>query len=95
MSSLRSAGYSPGAAACDIVDNSITALATRIWLAHEIDPDRTASYFAVADNGSGMTEQMLSAAMVAGSRDSSKPLKPGELGRFGLGLKVASLSQGR
>lgn len=95
MSSLRSAGYSPGAAACDIVDNSITANATRIWLIHAIAQDQTASYFAIADNGSGMTEQFLSAAMVAGSRDSSKPLGPGELGRFGLGLKVASLSQGR
>jgi len=95
MKSLRSAGYSPGAAACDIVDNSITAKATRIWLAHEIAQDQTESFLAIADNGSGMTEPMLSAAMVAGSRDSSKSLNPGELGRFGLGLKVASLSQGR
>ena len=95
MSSLRAAGYSPGAAACDIVDNAITAHATRIWLTSEVKPQRSASYFAIADDGVGMSEEALSAAMVAGSRDSSKPLAPGELGRFGLGLKVASLSQGR
>ena len=95
LQSLRSAGYSPGAAACDIVDNAITAQATKIWLAHEIADDQSASFFAIADNGSGMTESVLAAAMDLGSRDSSKPLSAGELGRFGLGMKIASLSQGR
>lgn len=95
LQSLRSAGYTPGAAACDIVDNAITAQATKIWLAHEIPEDQSASYFAIADNGCGMTEDVLSAAMDLGSRDSSKPLAEGELGRFGLGMKIASLSQGR
>ena len=95
LQSLRSAGYSPGAAACDIVDNAVTAQATKIWIAHEIAEDQSASYFAIADNGSGMTESVLAAAMDLGSRDSSKPLAAGELGRFGLGMKIASLSQGR
>ena len=93
--SLRAVGYSPSAAACDIIDNSISAGASTVWLASQVNRDRSSSYFAIVDNGCGMSEEELSRAMAAGSRDEDAEMRAGDLGRFGMGLKVASWSQGK
>ena len=95
LESLRALGYSAATAAADIVDNSVSAGAKKIWLANGMAPNPTDSYVAFADNGSGMSEARLEEAMRAGSRDPRSMLGTGELGRFGLGMKSASLSQGR
>jgi hypothetical protein len=50
---------------------------------------------AVVDDGEGMDETTLVAAMRFGSRDPRVPSRGIDLGRFGLGLKTASLSQCR
>ncbi|MGV1004864.1 MAG: ATP-binding protein [Candidatus Nanopelagicales bacterium] len=88
--SLRDIGYDFSSAVADLLDNSITAGATQIDVLIEFDgPD---SRVFVADNGDGMTVNGLTEAMRFGSRRS---YGRGDLGRYGLGLKTASLSQGR
>lgn len=90
MSSLRDIGYDTPAAAADLVDNSIDAGATEVTV--DVTYEGADSWVRVADNGGGMTERGLEAAMRYGSQ---RTYGDGDLGRFGLGLKTASLSQCR
>ena len=92
LESLRGIGYSPASAVADIIDNSIAARATRVrvdflWRG----PD---SIVRISDNGCGMDREALVAAMRPAGRHLLEPREPEDLGRFGLGLKTASLSQG-
>ena len=92
VESTRSIGYSFEAAVADIIDNSISALASEIQVFFSSqDPQ----WLYVADNGWGMTEEELENAMRYGSRSSRDKRRKDDLGRFGLGLKMASLSQCR
>ena len=88
--SLRDIGYDFVTALADIVDNSISANATRIDI--EIRFAGTESSVVVADDGDGMTGGELTEALRFGSR---RTYSAGDLGKFGLGLKTASLSQCR
>lgn len=93
MESLRSIGYTLETALSDIVDNSITAEARRIsvrflWCAGK-------PWIAILDNGRGMTRAKLHDAMRFGSTSPLAKRSPLDLGRFGLGMKTASLSQCR
>lgn len=90
---LRDIGYSLETAISDIIDNSITAGARRIQIITEIDKDD--AYIAIVDDGDGMTEEELVAAMRPGSRNPLATRDEPDLGRFGLGLKSASFSQCR
>ncbi len=92
MQSLRSVGYSTAAALADLVDNSIAASAKTVRISVAMVPD---SFVAVTDDGTGMGESTLLAAMRFGSRDPRDQRDGTDLGRFGLGLKTASLSQCR
>lgn len=92
ISGIRSIGYSFATSVADIVDNSITAKATEINIyADPLDEP----YFAILDNGLGMNYEELTNAMTFGSDRSNKIDSELDLGRFGLGLKSASLSQCR
>lgn len=86
--SLRDIGYDFATAVADIVDNSIAAGATRIEVSLECEPPRVL----IRDNGAGMSPNSLNEALRFGSR---RDYAEGELGRYGLGLKTASLSQCR
>jgi Histidine kinase-, DNA gyrase B-, and HSP90-like ATPase len=90
MTSLRDIGYDAASAVADLVDNSIDAGATTV----EVNVCRKGewSFISVADNGRGMTERVLDEAMRYGSR---RVYSGRDLGKFGLGLKTASLSQCR
>jgi len=90
---LRDIGYSLETAIADIVDNSITAAARRIQILTETFSDEP--YIAIIDDGDGMTEDELVAAMRPGSRNPLATRDEPDLGRFGLGLKSASFSQCR
>lgn len=89
-SSLRDIGYDFVGALGDIVDNSVSASASRVDV--EIVFDGFKSYVLIADDGVGMTESQLNEALRFGSR---RLYGADELGRYGLGLKTASLSQCR
>ena len=93
MSSMRSMGYTFEAAIADIIDNSISVQATQIEVKFPIDP--TDIFIAVCDNGTGMTKDELFDAMKYGSALKRGRRSEDDLGRFGLGLKSASLSQCR
>lgn len=86
--SLRDIGYDMPSAVADIVDNSIAAEATRV----EIVFDSAGASVVIADDGHGMTANRVNEALRFGSRSL---YATGDLGRYGLGLKTASLSQCR
>jgi hypothetical protein len=88
--SLRDIGYDFSSAVADIVDNSIMAGATRVEILIEFGG--LDSSVTVSDNGCGMTANGLVEALRYGTR---RTYSRGDLGRYGLGLKTASLSQCR
>ena len=66
MQSLRSVGYNTAAALADLVDNSIAAEARTVRIALSMVP---VPYAALVDDGNGMDEPGLIAAMRYASRD--------------------------
>lgn len=88
--SLRDIGYDFQSALADVIDNSVAAGASRVDVDIVFDGPR--SYVVIADNGAGMTATTLREALRFGSR---RDYELGELGRYGLGLKTASISQCR
>ncbi len=89
MNSMRSIGYSFKTAIADIIDNSISAGAKRIDVLFPVNGEDL--FVAVLDDGEGMDDKELFNAMKYGSPRDSYGVN--DLGRFGLGLKSASLSQ--
>ena len=92
VESTRSVGYSFEAAVADIIDNSISKQAKNIYI---YCGSNAPQYLAVIDDGMGMSKDGLINAMKYGSRSSMEERDSDDLGRFGLGLKMASLSQCR
>ncbi len=88
---LRSIGYSFEAAVADIIDNSIDAGARKILVRFVLQRDKPLD-LVIWDDGSGMSEGTLKEAMRFGA-DVNEELH--RLGKFGLGLKLASLSQAK
>ncbi len=93
MTSMRAMGYSFESAIADIVDNSISANAKKVSLRFAIDP--SCPFVAICDDGHGMSATELFDAMKYGSEQKRGGRSDTDLGRFGLGLKAASLSQCR
>lgn len=87
--SLRDIGYDLPSAIADLVDNSIAANATRVLIRFE---GEETPRVLIADDGDGMSEVSVHEALRFGSR---REYEQGDLGRYGLGLKTASLSQAR
>lgn len=94
LESMRDIGYSFESALADIVDNSISAGATRVDIVNDVDPVH-GPYLAVLDDGCGMSSDELERAMQHGSRSPREVRDHNDLGRFGLGMKTASFSQCR
>jgi hypothetical protein len=92
IESMRAVGYSLESAVADIIDNSVSAKARHIRL--RFSPYRE-PYVAIIDDGCGMKPDELRAAMRHGSTNPGDTRSATDLGRFGLGLKTASLSQCR
>jgi len=93
MEALRGLGYSTAAALADVIDNSISAGAFEVKLIFDWDgPDTRIS---ILDDGRGMSDPELEAAMTLGTINPHDERAPTDLGRFGLGLKTASFSQCR
>src|SRR3990167_153453 len=102
MESLRNMGYDCSTAIADLVDNSITAEASEIYIDIIARQDARADMIpkqeshpaaiVIADNGKGMSRDELHEAMRFGTYQN---YSHGDLGKYGLGLKTASLSQCR
>ena len=92
VESTRSIGYSFEAALADIIDNSVAKDARNIYVSFDSNEPR---YIAIVDDGLGMDLDELINAMKYGSKSIKSIRDKHDLGRFGLGLKMASLSQCR
>lgn len=92
IESMRAVGYTLEAAVADLLDNSISAGSTniRVRFLPYGEP-----YVAIIDDGGGMSPDELIDAMRHGSRSPNERRSATDLGRFGLGLKTASMSQCR
>ena len=94
IQSMRHIGYTLETALADIIDNSIAAAASRISVQYRwnnADP-----WIAIIDDGCGMSSGEIREAMRwGGAFCPSQSRSASDLGRFGLGLKTASLSQCR
>ena len=93
IQSLRAIGYTVSTSIADLLDNSVAAGARRIWIDFNWDGPNT--HVTVLDDGCGMAEAVLEAAMKVGSQNPLEQRSPKDLGRFGLGLKTASFAQSR
>jgi hypothetical protein len=96
IQATRESGYkSTSNAIAELVDNALEAKATQIAIRVD-DAENTSQWpirVAVADNGCGMSSKVLAEALRFGG--SSRFDSRHELGRFGMGLPNASLSQAR
>ena len=88
VKSLRDVGYKFVTAVADLIDNCIEAKSKTVWV--DVVWDGEDSYVSIADNGDGMPLATLKEAMRFGSE---RDYEGEDLGKFGLGLKTASLSQ--
>jgi hypothetical protein len=93
LEALRSIGYTLDTALADIIDNSITAKAGNISVNFLWNNGKP--WIAVCDDGGGMTREELVEAMKFGSKSPIEKRDSEDLGRFGLGMKTASISQCR
>lgn len=93
LESLRGLGYSTATALADIVDNSISAGASEIRI--DLQWDGPDSRVLILDDGCGMNDPELEGAMRLGDKSPLTTREAHDLGRFGMGLKTASLSQCR
>jgi hypothetical protein len=92
IESMRSLGYSFDTAIADLIDNSVSAKAKNISIL--LDPSEDPQLI-IFDDGNGMDPTELEEALRFGSRGPLETRSEHDLGRFGLGLKSASLSQCR
>ncbi|WOF16782.1 ATP-binding protein [Methanoplanus sp. FWC-SCC4] len=90
MSAFRNFGYTFSSAVAEIVDNSIEAGANEVNI--NINFDGSDSWITIADNGQGMGLKEITEAMRYGTE---RKYDSQSLGKFGMGLKTASLSQCR
>lgn len=93
VESLRAFGYDLATALADLADNSLFHGCRNLRVEFHWAGENSA--IATADDGDGMDEATLINAMRVGSRNPRETRDPDDLGRFGLGLKTASFSQGR
>lgn len=93
IESLRDFGYTLPSALADLIDNSLAADARRINIT--VDPASASPHIAVLDDGKGMSQSRLIEAMRMAACGPFGTRSTSDLGRFGLGMKTASLSQGQ
>jgi hypothetical protein len=93
IKSIAEQGYSFEAAIADLIDNSITAKANQVQIL--IDSDKEPFKLFIADNGNGMSLEVLRQCIQFPSCSPDGSRVDNDLGRFGLGMKTASFSQTR
>ena len=93
LESSRDSGFDLSASVGEIVDNSIEAHATFVRIRMVESPDETSvAKIAFADDGAGIAPEILTHVLSLGY--SSRYNSRAGYGRFGMGLKLASLAQG-
>lgn len=90
INSIRDIGYNFNIAISDLLDNCLDAGARNIEIVGLVKPE---IFLEILDDGCGMDENELREAMRLATKDSKAKRGKDELGKFGLGLKIASFSQ--
>ena len=80
IESMRAHGYTLSSAIADLIDNSIAANASKVWI--DFKWEKAKSCIIITDNGSGMDEPTLRGAMKLGSQNPLIERHSGDLGRF-------------
>ncbi len=93
IKSIAEQGYTLETSIADLIDNSISAGADKVEVL--VDTQSTPFQLFITDNGHGMSQAELKSKMNFPSSSMEADREPGDLGRFGLGLKTASFSQTR
>ena len=93
IETFRAIGYSLETAIADIIDNSISAQAKKIYINRIWRGGK--SIITIKDDGDGMSSEVIIQAMRPGTLNPLSDRSELDLGRFGLGLKTASFSQCR
>ncbi len=91
ISSLRNTGYNSYSAIEDIIDNSIDAGAKIIHI--DVKSHKNDLNMYIADNGGGMSEDVLDDALKLGSMFEKN--ETSDLGKYGMGLVTASISMAK
>lgn len=92
IESLRNMGYECSTAIADLIDNSLAAGASEVHVEMFAQSGGQPAGVVIADNGRGMDRDALYEAMRFGA---FQEYSTEDLGKYGLGLKTASLSQCR
>ena len=95
--SLRHLDYNNLTALADLVDNTIDANATHVWVdimsdKKREDSESDVSSIVISDNGVGMSKEILDEALKLGSEADKNASC--DLGLYGMGLVTASISMG-
>ncbi|MFD1175362.1 ATP-binding protein [Paenibacillus puldeungensis] len=93
LESWRDSGFDLSTAVGEIVDNSIEARSQIIKIKTFQNQEKNIETIAFADDGVGITPEILAQTLKIGFSTRYNQRKG--LGRFGVGMKVAALSQGR
>ena len=91
INALRQIGYSFEQAVADLVDNCVNAKAKNV-LIRLVHDGRSITKLQIVDDGYGMTETVLRKAMRFGAHEEAGDMS---LGKFGMGMKLASFSHAR
>ncbi|RYF37345.1 MAG: ATP-binding protein, partial [Cytophagaceae bacterium] len=67
LEALRGLGYSTAAALADVIDNSVSAGASDVYV--RFDWNEESSRVSILDDGRGMSDQELEAAMTLGAKN--------------------------
>lgn len=91
----RNIGYTLEEAIADLIDNSISAGSSNIWL--KFDWNEGAPIFSITDDGCGMNcvSGELASSFKLATKNPRTSRNEADLGRYGSGMKTASLSQAR
>ena len=89
LNALRRAGYTLESAVADLVDNSVSAGASQIFIVME--DTSQGRILRLTDNGRGMTVERLTEAMRLSATSQDAGRQPDDLGHFGIGMKAAAL----
>jgi hypothetical protein len=90
LEGYRGLEYNFETAIADLIDNSISARCKNVNVELRLKGKTNPPVVVISDDGSGMEKRTLIEAMRYGSK---KEYSVSDLGKFGLGLKTASLSQ--
>ena len=94
VNALKDMGYDLNSAVADIIDNSISrGEADNIYIKFIRNESSKKFQLYILDDGIGMTSEILEQAMKLGS--SIEDYKTGDLSKYGMGMKTASMSQAR